>query len=107
MQGVRIARVLACLCLALFAFSLLFRWLLYAYIPVASGEPYGLADVIEFALGWLLIGGVSISVAVALILAVKGPQENRVAAAWVIALASSVVALAQPLYLLAARWSVP
>lgn len=107
MTGVRFSRWLSVSCLALFGFGLFFRAVLYSRIYIAPGDPYGLADIIEFGLGWLLIGLLAISVIVALVLAIKGPRNNRIAAAWLAGSVLFIVVLVQPLHNLAAKWALP
>jgi hypothetical protein len=105
MSGTRVARLLSLSCVVLFAVGLLFRALLYRHIYIAPGDPYGLADVIEFGLGWLLIGLLVVSTVVLLVLTIRGPRHNRVAAAWLALVIGGVVVLASPLHTLAAKWA--
>ena len=105
MSGVRLSRVLTVSCIALFLFGVFFRAVLYSRIYIAPGDPYGLSDIIEFALGWLLIGLLAASVIASLFLAVKGPRQTRIAAAWLVVVVAVVVVLLEPLHTLAARWS--
>ena len=49
-------RSLIVLCPALVVLGLCFRGTLYWRLPVTPGDPYGIADILELGLGFLLIG---------------------------------------------------
>lgn len=106
-RGVKISLSLSILCVALFGISLLFRAILYPKIPLAPGDPYGMADIIEFALGSILLGLLGVSLVAASFLAVKGPRSNRVAAAGLTATAVMIALVAPPMHRLAACWAAP
>ncbi len=82
MNGRRAATFLLASSSALFAFCVVFRALIYDRIYISPGEPTGISDVIELALGCLLLALLGISLVASLVLTVRGPRENRVAAAW-------------------------
>ncbi len=82
MMSVKIARLLAASCITLFAFGLFFRAVIYSRMYIAPGDAYGFSDVIEYVLGWLLIGVMGLSAITAITLGFKGPRSNRIAAAW-------------------------
>jgi hypothetical protein len=100
------ARLLSLSCVALLVVGLLFRAFLYRRIYIAPGDPYGLADLIEFGLGWLLAGLLVVSAIVSVLLAVRGPRHNRVAAVWLAVVIGGVAVSASPLHTLAARWAL-
>ena len=106
MTGVQVCRWLSISCLGLFGFSLFFRAVLYSRMYIAPGDPYGLSDIIEFLLGWLLIGLLALSGILAGVLALKGPRANRIAAARLVGVGVLIVGLAQPLHNLAAEWGI-
>lgn len=104
MTGFQVSRWLSISCLALFGFSLFFRAVLYSRMYIAPGDPYGLSDIIEFLLGSLLIGLLALSAIVAVVLGIRGPRANRIAAGWLVGVGFLIVGLAQPLHNLAAEW---
>lgn len=59
---------------ALAVLALLFRATLYWLIPVAEGEPYGLADVLDFALMVLLFITSSLCAGVGVWLSIRGDE---------------------------------
>jgi hypothetical protein len=105
-NGTRIAKILSGSCILVLLSGLIFRGAIYSKIYIAPGDPYGLADIIEYGIGLLLTGLLAISSIVAIILAIKGPPKNRIAAGWLVTVIVSVFLLAAPLHNLAARWSV-
>ena len=107
MSGLRFARLLAIASLVLFLCGLIFRAFFYSRMYLAPGEPYGIADIIEFLLGWALLGLLGLSTIFAAVLAVRGPKHNRVAAAWLAATVVVVLIVVGPLHTLAARVSTP
>jgi len=50
-----LAWLVLCACALLFIGGLAFRATLYPRLPVAPGEAYGLADIIEYGIGMLLL----------------------------------------------------
>jgi len=82
-----------------------FRFAVYRHMYIAPGDPYGISDVIEFLLGIALMVVLAISCVVALVLAIRGPRENRIAAAWLFSSCALIVVLVEPLHMLAARWA--
>lgn len=103
MHGDRLARLLVVSSLALFLVGLVFRAFFYARIYLPPGEPYGVADIIEFLLGWGLIAMLGLSAVSAVALAVRGPKRNRVAAAWLVGVVVVVLVLVRPAHDLAAK----
>lgn len=60
--------------------ALLFRATLYWVIPVTDGEPYGLADVIDFGLGLVLFLVCTVCAATGVLLSFRqDPEEHRLA----------------------------
>lgn len=106
MTGIRSAKALGIASLTVLVIGLAFRAFVYRRIYLAPGDPYGFADVIELLLGWLLVGVLFASAAVAVVLAVKGPKNNRVAAGWLMFVLAAVALLVAPLHELAARWAI-
>lgn len=105
MTGTKVVRLLSASCIALFAFGLFFRAVLYSRMYIAPGDPYGISDIIEFLLGWLLIGVLGVSVITVIILEIRGPRSNRVAAAWLAGVVIITALLFAPLHTLAAKFS--
>jgi hypothetical protein len=70
----RTIRIVTTNLIGLQVFLLLAGWLyratLYWKIPVASGEPYGLGDVIELLINFVLLGSSALTLVVALVFAV-------------------------------------
>jgi hypothetical protein len=106
MTGTGIAKALGTSSVIVFAIGLAFRAFIYGSMYIAPGDPYGFSDVIEFLLAWLLIGLLVASALTALVLVVRGPRINRVAAGWLMFLVAALVLLASPLHELAARWAI-
>jgi hypothetical protein len=105
--GPRLARILATICVALFLVVIAFRALIYSRMYIAPDEPFGISDVIEFLLGCALLAALGMSAVTAAILAVRGPQTNRIWALILVAIASLILLAYDPLHTLAATWSVP
>jgi hypothetical protein len=104
-QGERSAKLLAVLCGLLLACILLFRAFGYSHLPIAPGEPTGISDLIELALGSALLVVLVISAGMALSLGIKGPRQNRMAAVWLGMVVLLIAALAGPLHTFVARWA--
>jgi hypothetical protein len=103
--GIKVVRLLSASCIALFAFGLFFRAVLYSRMYIAPGDPYGISDIIEFLLGWLLIGFLGLSAITVIILGIKGPRSNRIAATWLAGIVTIIALLFAPLHTLAAKLS--
>lgn len=73
---------------------------------IAPDAPYGVSDLVEFALGWALLLILGVTVLFALTLAVRGPKPNRVTGAWLLFTCAAIAALLAPLHNLAARWAI-
>lgn len=105
-SGLRLARVFGVASLGLFFAGLLFRFAVYRHMYIASGDPYGISDIIEFFLGWALLITLAVAALIGLVLLVKGPRANRVAAAWLFVTCASIAVLLVPLHNLAAKWAL-
>lgn len=105
-SGPKVAKYLGVVSLVILAAGMLFRFAIYRHVYIAPGDPYGPSDIIEFLLGWALIITLGVSVLAALVLAVKGPRPNRVAAALLLASCGLIAVLAGPLHELAAKWAI-
>lgn len=103
MRAIRLTWLLAGLSMALFVGGLAFRAFLYGRMYLGPDAPHGIADVIEFLLGWALLASLALSAAWATALAMRGPRHNRIAAAWLAGLVIAVLAVLGPLHTLAAR----
>jgi hypothetical protein len=103
-SGRKIAMRLGTTCVILFAVGLLFRFALYRHMYIAPDAPFGVPDLVEFVLGWILILFVGAFVLFGLFLAVRGPKANRVAGASLLFACAAIAALAVPLHTLAAKW---
>jgi len=82
-----------------------FRFAVYRHMYIGPDDPYGLSDVIEFLLGWLLIGLLGASVLWACVLLAKAPRDNWKAALCMLLVSGLVLALAVPLHTLAGKWA--
>jgi hypothetical protein len=102
----QLAKQLAAASAALFLVGLVFRFGVYGHMYIAPDAPFGISDLIEAVLGFLLLGVVGLSVLSAIAMLARGPRENRVAGAWLLALCVAIVLLLQPLHNLAARWAI-
>lgn len=71
----------------------------------APNDPYGISDIIEFGLGVTLMGAIAVSLLGAVALAIRGPRDNRIAAAWLFGACVLISVLIEPLHALAARWA--
>lgn len=101
-----LAKWLAFICGLQFGAGLLFRFAIYRHMYIAPDAPFGISDLIEAVLGFVLIGALGVAALAALAMLACGPQENRVAALWLLALCVGIVALAGPLHTLAAKWAL-
>ena len=106
MQGERFAKLLSLLCGVLLAVMLLFRAFGYSRLPIAPGDPTGISDLIELALGSALLVALAISACMALAIGIKGPRQNRVAAIWLGVVVLLIAVLAGPLHTVVARWAL-
>ena len=104
-SNLKIAKRLGTACVIFFAVGLLFRFAVYRHMYIAPDAPFGVSDVVEFVLGWILILLVGASVLFGLFLAVRGPKANRVEGAWLLVACAAIAALAAPLHTLAAKWA--
>lgn len=77
----RVARALERGVIALAVAALLYRATVYHLIPRPAGAPWGLADVIDFALGVVLflLGGICAGVGIALSNRAREPAERGAA----------------------------
>ena len=105
MHGGRSAKVLALLCGVLLASILLFRAFGYSRIPLAPGEPTGMADLIELALGSALMAALVAAAGAALAMGIKGPRQSRVTAIQLGAAVLLIAVVSGPLHAVVARWA--
>jgi hypothetical protein len=105
MRGTRITAILAGLLLLQFLAGVAFRAFVYADMYIAPDAPYGISDLIEFALGCALLATGAVAILVAVALAAKGPRSNRVAATLLSALLLVLAVLLVPAHTAAAKWS--
>jgi len=101
-----LVKILALASVGLFLVGLVFRFAIYRHMYIAPDAPFGISDLIEAGLGFLLLGALGLSVVVAIAMLTRGPHENRVAAAWLLALCTTIILLLVPLHTLAAKWAV-
>jgi len=87
----RFGRVLLLATVLLGALGLLFRATLYWSLPVAPGDPYGIADVIELLNGYLLMGLSCALIPVGLVLIIKRSVRSPRLGVACLALAASVL----------------
>ncbi len=105
MRGTRVAAILGGLLLLQFVAGVAFRAFVYADMYIAPDAPYGISDLIEFALGCALLATAVMAILVVVALAAKGPRSNRVAAALLSALLLVLGVLLNPAHTAAAKWS--
>jgi len=105
MSGVRLSRILLAASVFFLAIGIGFRAFIYTKLYIAPTEPYGISDLIEFLLGSLLLVAFGLSALAAVVLAIRGPRANRVAAAWLTIAVVVMAALLNPLHTFAAQWS--
>jgi multisubunit Na+/H+ antiporter MnhF subunit len=103
MKLIKLTKVLGITSVSLFLMTLAFRFLIYRHLYIGPDSPYGISDVIEFLLGWLLIVMLIASFCVALILIIKGPKVNKIASVWLLGTVSAIVLLVRPLHDLAVK----
>jgi len=96
---------LAGLLLLQFLAGVAFRAFVYADMYIAPDAPYGMSDLIVFALGCALLATGAVAILVAVALAAKGPRSNRVAASFLSALLLVLAVLLDPAHTAAAKWS--
>jgi len=89
----RIARVLEILVVVLAVVGLAYRATVYWLLPPAAGEPYGVGDIVDFALGMLifLAGGLCAAAAVGASVSGDGSEQHLVFRPAVIGITSFVV----------------
>jgi len=106
MRARKLAIALVAIQCTLVCGGLLYRATVYESIPVAPGDPYGLGDVLELLLYFILIGSSALTLLTALVLSVVPSLRNWRAVAALI----GAGLLALPVYFLlhsyAARLSV-
>ena len=102
----KLAKLLGGVMVASLLVMLLFRFAIYRHMYIAPGDPYGISDLIEFGLACLLALSFVIAVVGAIVLIVKGPRDNRIAASWLLVACAAVYGLADPLHRLAARFAL-
>lgn len=73
---------------------------------LAPDAPFGPSDLVEFALGWLLIFLLGAAALFGLVLVFRGPKAIRVGAAWLLFTCGAITVLAAPLHTLAAKWAL-
>jgi hypothetical protein len=105
MSGTKLSQTLLSVCALLFAAGIGFRAFVYNTLYIAPGEPFGVSDVIELLLGGLLLVALGSSILTAVVLAIRGPREDRVAAGWLVTSAVFMAVFFSPLHTLAANWS--
>lgn len=105
MTGIALARILGGANLVMLSVMFLFRAFIYSRMYLAPDAPYGISDVIEMLLGWILIFLLAISGLVAAILIVKGPRTNRNAGISLALIGVAVLLLVEPLHSLACQLS--
>ena len=76
--GLKIAKHLGTACVIVFAVGLLFRFAVYRHMYIAPDAPFGVSDLVEYVLAWILILLIGASVLFGLFLAIRGPKANRV-----------------------------
>lgn len=100
-----ISRWLGKASLILFVVGLLFRLAIYGQMYIGPDDAYGLSDIIELLLGWVLVVVLVATAVSALILLTKGPKANRITSMWLLLMCGAIVASVGPLHNLAARWA--
>ena len=103
-QRETVAKLLAAACVALLAAMLGFRAFFYSRMYLAPGDPYGVSDLIELALGLMLMLALIAAAAAVAWLAFAGRRERRVASLLGIIIVG-VGLSAGPLHNLVARWA--
>jgi lysylphosphatidylglycerol synthetase-like protein (DUF2156 family) len=101
----QLAKVLGISATAMLLVVVVYRFAVYRHMYIAPGDPYGISDVIEFLLGIALMAVLCVSLVAALVLAIRGPRDNRIAAAWLFGSCALIVVLVEPLHTLAARYA--
>ncbi len=89
----RVARVLEAIAVSLAVAALLYRATVYWQFPPAPGEPYGVGDIIDFALGMLLflVCGLCAAAGVAASMSGDGSKQQLAFRPAVIGITSFVV----------------
>lgn len=95
MSGVKLIQYLIVTCMALFFARLIFEATPYAslYQVAGLGVTCGLliSNLLHFVLGWVFLGVLAISLVTALVLAVRGPRPNRIAAVGLIGVVTAIL----------------
>ena len=105
MRASRFAIAIAIAVCVQFAIVVGFRAFIYAGMYIAPDAPYGISDVIEFVLGWILIAIGAVTAITALTLLIRGPRPNRIIGALLALLLLALAAALEPLHSAAAEWS--
>jgi hypothetical protein len=95
MNSVKLIQYLIVTCMALFFARLIFEATPYAslYQVAGLGVTWALfiSNLLHFVLGWVFPGVLAISLATALVLAVRGPRPNRIAAVWLVGVVAAIL----------------
>ncbi|WP_280151986.1 hypothetical protein [Piscinibacter sp. XHJ-5] len=89
----------------MFVVAICFRAFVYTHLYIAPNEPFGISDVIEALLGFVLLGVLGSSVLAGVVLAIRGPKSNRIAALVLVGVVVVVGLALEPAHTLAPRWS--
>jgi hypothetical protein len=95
MSGVKLIQYLIVTCMALFFARLIFEATPYASLYQVAGLGVTcellIANLLNFILGWVFPGVLAISLVTALVLAVRGPHPNRIAAVWLVGVVTAIL----------------
>ncbi|MCL7420155.1 MAG: hypothetical protein M8364_04540 [Methylobacter sp.] len=95
MSGVKLIQYLIVTCMALFFARLIFEVTPYASLYQAAGlgatRELFISNLLYFVLGWVFLGVLAISLVTALVLAVRGPRPNRIAAVWLVGVVTAIL----------------
>ena len=103
-KGSKVVVFLAIASLALFLFMLYFRAVMYSKMYIAPGDPYGIADIIEFALGCMFLLLTVISGGTSLLLFFRGSDQSKLFAAGLVLLHVGLYFSYETLHSLAANY---
>jgi hypothetical protein len=94
-------------CVLLFIGGLVFRAMVYWRLPIAAGDPYGIADIVEYGLYMiLLVAAVAAFLLGAVLVIVRKLGLARIGVALIVVSAVATLAYS-PLHTFVARLTVP
>jgi len=103
-KGSKISFWLGLTCVAIYAFMLVFRAIIYPGMYIAPDDPYGLSDIVELFLGLIVVVLMISSVITSLILFIRGNLQSKKSALALLLLCIAIYFSYSPLHRFASSW---